>query len=85
MRRSCLDIASEQLKHPIEVDVSTKRVVIVTPSTDDHSDEDSKYFLVPGKKKKCLGEVRRTLGQLIDENMDIDELHNELTVLKDNI
>ena len=45
MRRSCSDICCEQKKHAIEVDVLTKRVVIVTPQKEDYSEEDSQYFL----------------------------------------
>ena len=34
------------LKHAIEVDTDSRRVIIVTPFKDDHMDEDDKYFLV---------------------------------------
>jgi hypothetical protein len=66
----------EKMKHPTEVDSNIKRVVILTGSRQDHSEEDSQYFLV--LKRKGLQHYGRLLTNLIDKNQDIDDLHQEL-------
>jgi predicted ATP-grasp superfamily ATP-dependent carboligase len=65
------------------VDFNTKRVIILTGSKKDHLQEDSKYFLVI--KKKDLNDSFKRLNEVIKNNENIDELHNELADLKDQI
>lgn len=40
MRKYCDLLNSDDQKHAIEVDQESRRVVIVTPTYDDHRDED---------------------------------------------
>jgi hypothetical protein len=58
-------------------------VIIVTGSRNDHSEEDSKYFLV--LKRKELSDSIKCLNKVINKNRDIDELHNELGELKPHL
>lgn len=62
----------EQIKHPIEVDVNTKRVLILTSSREDHHEEDNKYFLIVKKQEMNLAKTVRLLEKLVDENEEID-------------
>lgn len=57
----------------------------MTSIRNDHLQEDSKYFLVVRGQEWTLGKVRRTLERLVDNNEDIDELHNELAFVKADI
>jgi hypothetical protein len=75
-RRSCKEITCGSIKHPIEVDIHTKRVVILTGSKDDHLEEDNKYFLVIKKRELSLTKTSRFLIKLANNNEEIDELHN---------
>lgn len=84
-RRSCHEITSQATKHPIDVDVNTKRVLIVTTDKNDHCEEDSQYFLTVGKNKVELAYTAKMLNKLVSRNKDIDELHNELAYMKANI
>lgn len=79
-RLSCLDLTCRGLKHPTEVDFNTKRVIIVTGSRKDHLEEDSQYFLVV--KSGLLEESVKRLDRLARNNLEIDELHNELSEVK---
>lgn len=46
MRKFCDLENHDDQKHAIEVDRDSRRVLIVTPTYDDHRHEDEKYFLV---------------------------------------
>ena len=46
MRKFCDLENHDDQKHAIEVDRDSRRVMIVTPTYDDHRHEDEKYFLV---------------------------------------
>jgi hypothetical protein len=80
LRRSCSEIPFEP-KHPTEVDIQTRRVIILTSLASDHHEEDSSYFLTV--EQDCsLTRIAKKLVQLVNNNEDIDELHNELADLK---
>ena len=66
---------SEHLKHPTEIDSNTKRIIILTATRKDHTEEDSQYFLVASKK--ALKDYSRALTELISRNQSIDDLHSE--------
>jgi hypothetical protein len=57
------------LKHAIDVDKDTRRVIIITPNRDDHSSEHDNYFLVVkpkgGKHGQFLKDQLRILKNLI--------------------
>ena len=60
-RKFCnLDNDDDQ-KHAIQVDQESRRVIIITPSYDDHLYEDDKYFLVIRPKTEELIFLRNTL------------------------
>lgn len=72
------------MKHAVEVDANTNRVIILTGTRRDHEEEDSKYFLVMRRKEQNLGRTMRELNRLVNNNENVDELHNELGMLKVN-
>lgn len=79
MRKYCDLENSDDQKHAIEVDQESRRVVIVTPTYDDHRDEDEKYFLVLRPKtgeqqflKTCL----KLLKNFVEKNQNINNLHD---------
>lgn len=63
------------MKHPTEIDSNTKRIIILTPTRKDHTEEDSQYFLVVNKKG--LKDYSRALTEIINNNESIDDLHSE--------
>jgi hypothetical protein len=79
------------LKHAIDVDKDTRRVIIVTPNKNDHSSEHENYFLVlKPKMNKCknsnyLREHLRFMKTLFETNTNRDTLHDELYQLKIDI
>lgn len=68
LRRSCEDLGCEPIQHPTEVDINTKRVVIMTGSKDGHLEEDNKYFLVVKQKDLSLYQTSKTLSKLVSNN-----------------
>ena len=79
------------LKHAIDVDKDTRRVIIVTPNKNDHSSEYENYFLVlkpklnQGKNSNYLREHLRFMKTLFEANTNRDTLHDELYQLKIDI
>lgn len=80
-RKFCdLDNDDDQ-KHAILVDQDSRRVIIITPSYDDHFYEDEKYFLVLRPKFgdiSYLRDILRRLKAFLESNQDINRLHEEL-------
>ena len=77
-RRFCELNSDDDQKHAIEVDQDTRRVIIITPTHDDHTYEDDKYFLVLRPKTEEMNYLKNTLKMLkhfIDENHDVNVLH----------
>jgi hypothetical protein len=74
------------MKHASEVDFNTRRVMIITPTHDDHSSEDSRYFLVLHNRRNRWSNFLRSSSQMLKfffENLKgVDYLHNELMNLK---
>lgn len=74
------------MKHAIDVDKESRRVIIITPSKKDHNWEDEKYFLIQnpknGNNKNLLKDCLRNVKTLVEENESFDTLHDELAQLK---
>lgn len=85
-RKFCDPKQHDTMKHAIDIDKESRRVVIVTPSKIDHNDEDEKYFLVQnpkgGKIKNLLKDCLRHIKTLVEHNDSMDTLHEELGQLK---
>lgn len=63
-RRFCEVQNHDDLKHAIQIDQDTRRVIIVTPSREDHLQEDEKYFLILRPKTDELNYLRKVFWLL---------------------
>ena len=61
-RRKFCDLENDDdQKHAIQVDQESRRVIIITPSHDDHTYEDEKYFLVIRPNTRKLDFLKNSL------------------------
>ena len=87
-RKYCVLENNDDQKHAINVDEHTHRVIIMTPTYEDHTYEDDKYFLVAKTKTQEINFLKntyRTVKKFIDETEDINLMHDELAELKVNL
>ena len=63
-RRYCVLENNDDQKHAIQVDQETFRVIIMTPTHEDHTYEDDKYFLVLKPKIQEINFLKNTVKTL---------------------
>lgn len=63
-RKYCELQNNDDQKHAIQVDQDTHRVIIMTPTYEDHFYEDDKYFLVLRPKIQEINFLKNTLKTL---------------------
>lgn len=80
-RKFCDLENDDDQKHAIQVDQDSRRVIILTPSYDDHTYEDERYFLVIRPRTEELNFLKDTLKSiksLVERNTDLNMLHDDL-------
>lgn len=65
-RRYCVLENNDDQKHAIQVDEHTHRVIIITPTSEDHTQEDEKYFLILKPKPQDINFLKKSFRTVKD-------------------